>query len=347
MKKIFVLNLLLILFSRSSCQSNNFSLLDIQFGISEPHIPKNIQKLVDNGVITSQVINKNPQYFQLLDIKGKKKKSRVNFNDDEVKSGKLRSYYYSLTQTSFKDSGNDSLAKSWVGKTSNTVCSVTDFEKVKSVLDTKFGNSVFSTKKGVFHEFDSIYTYNTEKADILLVHGKQESDYYWSVPVTNPFYTYAYLEVRSKTYENDLEEERKKRLSTLRPDEILRITFASPTLDETEIEGSYYPYIRLAVDFETYETYITDKDIDECKGTLVLMDAYDDILKSSVINYKFKTPLKSPKKMEARLMDYNAFSIPWNDPSFNSISNLIKSGSKIKVQFKPTAVSFTDGSVIK
>ena len=66
-------------------------------------------------------------------------------------------------------------------------------------------------------------------------------------------------------------------------------------------------------------------------------------MKKAELIYKFNTPLTSPMKQQWRAMNYNAYSIKWTDPAFDKISNMIKSGSTLKIHFIPV----TDETEIK
>lgn len=336
----------LIILTFTSCKKKQF-LLDIKFGLTESQVKEEAIKLAKNKDLIMEVQNDDTSFYRYIDINGSTYKCRIYFNSDRLKTGTLRAYDYSLTTLPFAETGNDTVSKEGYKVTHWEVIKESDFENIKSYLDKKFGAGVFSTKKGNFGN-DTIYKYVTEDADLFLTHGKKEDGVFWGIPLKVPFYTLAYIEIKSKTYESDFAKENEKKRKELKPEDVLWISFDAPSLDSDFDEfGNSVPKIYLQVNSETYATYVIDDDIIECKGILSITDAYEDTLKKAELIYKFSTPLTSPMKHQWRVMNYNAYSLKWTDPAFDKISNMIKSGSALKVHFTPTAIVLDDGSVIK
>ena len=98
-------------------------------------------------------------------------KAKCIFNDDYLKSGPLN-YSYSLTTLPFIETGNDTISKEgnkvliWKSFKSS------DFDKLKSYLDKKYGNGIIATINGNYAD-DTTYKYETVDADVLLTHNKR------------------------------------------------------------------------------------------------------------------------------------------------------------------------------
>lgn len=330
----------------TSCKRKQF-FLDIKFGLTESQVKEEAIKLAKNKDLLMEVKNDDTSYYRNLEINGSTYKCRIYFNGDRLKTGTLRTYDYSLTTLPYAETGNDTVSKDGYKVTHWTVFKVSDFENLKSYLDKKYGAGVFSTEKGTFGN-DTIYKYATKDADLFLTHGKKEDGIFWGIPLKVPFYTLAYIEIKSKSYDTDFAKENEKKRKELKPEDVLWISFNAPSLDSDFDEfGNSVSKILLKANSETYATYVIDDDIIECKGMLSITDAYEDTLKKAELIYKFNTPLTSPMKQQWRAMNYNAYSIKWTDPAFDKISNMINSGSTLKIHFTPTAVVLDDGSVIK
>jgi len=329
--------------------------MNINFGLSDTLMKAEINRLAKDGEILFEVKSDDTTYYRNIDVDGNIYKAQVYFNSDALKTGPLRSYDYSLTTLPFAQSGNDTVSKDGYKVTHWEIFKASDFEKLKSFLDKKYGNGVFSTKKGTFGN-DTIYKYETKEADLFLTHGKKEEGLFWGVPVKVPFYTLAYLEIKSKTYEADYARERDRRKSLLKPDEVVSIYFDPPKLKFEEPSFSFdtdfstnsdNSFLVVSANTEQYSTYVIDDDITECKGMLSILDAYDDTLTKMELIYKFNTPLRSPTKQEWRVMNYNSYKLNLNSFLLEKIKRLIKDGNTLKTRFTPTAVVLKDGDVIK
>ena len=342
----FLILLALLILTNTSCKRKKL-LLNIEFGTAENLIYKEAMKLTEKHELTLEIKNDDSIYYHNLEIDDAIFKSRIYFNDDRLKTGPLRCYDYSLTTLPFTETGNDTISRKGYKVTFWKVFKSSDFDKLKFYLDKKYGNGVFVTENGTFGN-DTIYKYTTEDADLRLVHGEKETSNFWGVPVKIPFYTIAYLQVRSKSYVEDFKKENEKRRKELKPKDVLVIIFDPPYIENNYNEfGKSTPKIILNAKDEIYSTYVIDDDVIECKGILSITDAYADTLKQGEIIYKFKTPLTSPIKQQWRAMRYNSYELNWTDPKFDKISNMIKSEVTLKVNFQPTAVVLNDGSVIK
>ncbi len=343
---LFFLFILFLFSTATSCERSQF-LLDIEFGLTEEAMKDQLVKLLKNNELQIDTKNNNTQYYRKLRINGSTYNCKVYFNDDQLKSGPLRTYTYSLTTLPFVDSGNDTISKEGYIVNLFEVFKKTDFEKLKSYLDEKYGNGIISSEPDASENLYS-YKYVTDKADLFFVHNELNKDSFFDIPLKVPFYTIAYIEIRSKTYSSAFKKEYEKRKKELAPEEIVRIGFDAPYLQNYyDKNGVQKTKIVTKAVSEFYSTYVIDEDILECKGILSIKDAYGDILKQGEIIYNFDPPLASPRKQQWRVMDYNAFEFYWTDPAFEKISRMIESGSILKVQFKATAVVLNDGSVIK
>ncbi|WP_162944923.1 hypothetical protein [Flavisolibacter nicotianae] len=346
----------LLILGAASCKRKDF-LMNIKFGLSDTLMKAETNRLVKDGEVFLEVKGDDTTYYHNIDVDGNIYKAQVYFNSDALKTGPLRSYDYSLTTVPFAQSGNDTVSKDGYKVTHWEIFKASDFEKLKSYLDKKYGSGVFSTNKGTFGN-DTIYKYETKEADLLLTHGKKEDGLFWGVPVKVPFYTLAYLEIKSKSYEADYAKERERRRKELKPEEVVWINFDPPKIryDENSMaaDTSFFsfssnpePVITINANSETYATHVIDEDITECKGILSIMDAYDDTLTKTELIYKFRTPLRSPAKQEWRVMNYNSYKLNLNSYLFEKIKRLIQEGNTLKTRFTPTAVVLENGDVIK
>ncbi len=329
--------------------------MNIKFGLSDTLLKAETNRLAKDEEIYFEIKGNDTTYYRNIDIDGNIYKAQVYFNSDALKTGPLRSYDYSLTTQPIGQSGNDTISKEGYTVSHWKVFKVSDFDKLKSFLDKKFGNGVFSSKKGSFGN-DTIYKYETKEADLFLTHGKKEEGEFWGVSVKVPFYTIAYLEVKSKTYEADYARERDRRKTLLKPEEVVSIYFDPPKLQYEEPSSSFdtdfttdneNSFIVISARMEDYSTYVIDDDITECKGMLSILDAYDDTLTNMELIYKFNTPLRSPTKQEWRVVDYNSYKLTLNSILLEKIKRLIKDGNTLKTIFTPTAVVLRNGEVIK
>jgi hypothetical protein len=345
MKKIIFLFCVIFLFY--SCKRKEI-LMSIKFGLTENQIKSEAVKLSNDDDLTMEIKDDDTTFYRNLKIDGATYKCLIYFNPDNLETGPLRSYEYDLATLPYTKTGNDTLGNAGQFKLTNwNVFKVSDFENLKSSLDKKYGNGFFSTSKDNFWN-DTIYEYQTESANLFLKHGGRVIGTYWGVPIKVPFYGTAGLEIRSKSYSDDLKKEYEKRRKELKPEDVLRIDFTPPyfTTDYNEYGDNFLKLVVKAY-FDSYTTNVINNDIIECKGILLMTDAYNDTLAESEIIYKFPYPLISPRKQRERLVKYNYYTLNSADPSYYKIADLVRSGSKIKIEFKPTAVVLDDGSVIK
>ncbi|MDB9754716.1 hypothetical protein OAB20_00320 [Winogradskyella sp.] len=344
----FFLFLLVFLLAMTftSCERKKL-LLDIEFGLNESQVKEEAVKLAKKKYLIMEVKNEDTTFYRNLKINGSTYNCMVYFNGDRLKTGPLRTYEYILTTLPYAETGNDTIDKDGNKLSFWKVFKISDFENLKSFLDNKYGKGVFSTEKGILEKY-SVYKYVTENVDLFLHHGKKEDIDFYGVPLKTPFYSMASLEVKSKTYNSDFKKENEKRKNELKPEDILTISFDAPYLsnDFDEFGHSVYQIV-LKANREYYWTFVIDDDVTECKGILSITDAYQDTIKKAELIYKFNSPLRSPKKQNWREINYNSYSIKWTDPAFDKISNMIKSGSTLKVNFAPTAVVLSNGNVIK
>ncbi len=319
--------------------------MDIKYGLSENEVKSQAVKLAKNKELTIEVNNNDTIYYRNLEIDGSVYKCRIYFNSDRLSSGPLRSYEYLLTTLPYSESGNDTSNKSYVNKTK--VFKASDFEKLKSYLDKKYGTGIFYNERWKI-EKDTIYKYETENADLFLIHNTIENDKYYGIAIKVPFYTSASLLIKSKSYNVDFKKEYENRRKELKPIDVLGISFNVPSLENSYNEyGKSVSKIVFKVTSENYKTYVIDDDIVDCKGVLSIVDAYGDTLQHAELIYKFNPPLTKKRVVWKTNMDYNVYELNPSDPAFDKISALIKSGEILKVLYKPTAIVLEDGSVIK
>lgn len=335
-----------ITMSFTSCKNKEL-LLDIKFGLTEFQTKKEIIKLVKNNDITMQVQNSDTTYFRNLEINSSTYKCQIYFNDDRLKTGKLRLYDYSLTILPYSETGNDTLTEDIYKVNQQKVFKTSDFENLKSHLDKNYGAGIVQNDAQT-SQFSTSYKYITKEADLYLVHGKKEDGDFYGTQIKIPFYDVAYIQIKSKSYEQDFKLEKEKKIKMLTPEKILSISFEAPSLiNDIDEFGNIVSKITLLANSENYLSWVLDEDIIECKGILSVTDTYNDTLKSAELIYKFSTPLTSPTKQEWRTIDYNSYSIKNTDPTHNKIINMMKAGSTLKAKFKPTAVVLESGNVIK
>lgn len=349
MKRNYVLinrNLILSFFfslSLFSCKKNDLE-LNIDFGIPNNLILQKVDKLVKDGDLVREIVENDTGYFYNIDIGSTQLKGKVYFNSDRLKTGKLREYYYSLSNEPYKNLGNDTIAKNGNAVYQAKVLRADDLDKLKDYLDKKYGKGIETQEKDVQLEHKS-YKYSNDNFDIYLIHGLKEEKEFEGAPVKVPFYTFAYLDFKSKTYDKDFEEERVNRRKTLKPEEIVNIYFEYPKLkEETDEFGFKKNEVIIKARTENYKTYVIEDDITECKGLLSITDAYGEVLKSGEVVYKFTPPLKSPVNVNWRPLPSTSFSFVSTNMRINE---LIKSKSILKVRFKPIAVVLTNGNVIR
>jgi hypothetical protein len=318
--------------------------LDIDFGIPNNLILQKVEKLVNKNDILREIVNNDTSYFYNIDIGSTQLKGEVYFNSDRLKTGKLREYYYGLSNEPYKNLGNDTIAENGNTVYQPKVLRADDLDKLKEFLDNKYGKGIESREKDVRIEHKS-FKYSIDNCDIYLVYGNKEEKEYWGATVKVPFYTFAYLDFKSKSYDSDYEEERINRRKTLKPEEIVNIYFEYPKLKEgTDEFGFKKNEVIIKAQTENYETYVIEDDITECKGLLSITDAYGEVLKSGEVVYKFTPPLKSPVDVNWRPLPSTSFSFVSTNVRINE---LIKSKSILKVRFKPLAVVLANGNVIR
>lgn len=343
LKNTNLLVCLIVVFSLFSCKKKDLE-LDIDFGVSNNLIFSQVNNLVNDGDLVKEIVKKDTIYFYNIEIGNTNIKSKVFFNADRLKSGKLREYYYDLPNEPYFNLGNDTLAKNGNPIYQANVLRADDLDKLKEFLDDKYGKGIESREKDVQLEHKS-FKYSSDNYDIYLVYGNKEEKEFWGATVKVPFYTFAYLDFKSKTYASDYEEERLNRRKTLKPEEIVNIYFEYPKLkEETDEFGFKKNEVIIKAHSENYETYVIEDDIAECKGLLSITDAYGEVLKSGEVVYKFTPPLKSPVDVNWRPLPSNSFSFVSANMRINE---LIKSKSILKVQFKPIAIVLTNGNVIR
>lgn len=354
--KFTFLLLILIQFNiGTSCKRKDF-LMKIEFGLADTLIKKEIQNLANDGEILIEIKDGDTVHYRNIYVDDKIYKAKIYFNDDLLKTGPLRTYDYSFTTVPLSESGNDTITKNGIKLNNWTIFMVSDFEKLKTFLDKKYGIGIFSNENNSFGE-DTTYKYVSKEADLFLTHGKREDGKIIGLPIKKPFYTLAYLKVKSKNYETVFNIERKRRKKYLKPNEVLFINFESPKLsyDESiisensrfELESKKEQIITISATSEIYSTYVIDDDISECKGNLSILDAYDDTLTKVELVYKFKTPLRSPINQQWRFINYNTYKLNLNTFLMEKIKRLIEEGNTLKTKFVPTAIVLENGNIIK
>ena len=341
-----------LFFATSSCKRKDF-FLNIKFGLSDTLLKAEINRMIKDGEIFIEIKGDDTSYIHDINVDGNIYKTEVNFNSDNLQSGAFRCYEYSLTTLPFAQSGNDTNSKEGYRVTDWEVFKVSDFEKLKSHLDKKYGKGIFSSNEGTFGNYTT-FKYETKNADLFLTHGEKQESTFWSVPIKTPFYTIAYLEIRSKTYEKDYEKERERRKEILKPDEVLSIYFDPPKIQYGEPNYSFdrnfssnNSAIVISANLEHYKTSVIDDDIIECKGILSIIDAYNDTLLKHDLIYKFNTPLRSPNKQKWTTINKNSYTLNFNNLITEKITRQIEEGSILKTFFTPTAIVLKGGEVIK
>jgi hypothetical protein len=344
---------MLLILGCSDMEDQGF-ILNVDFGTSSDSLKVEISKMVNEGKLISEITKYDTLYYRDIKFNNYSYKTKIYFNDDAIDSGPLRSYSYSLRQLPYNKSGNDTMGINPYGskkeKTYNlnhyTVILKTDLDSLKNYLNDKYGEGILESEKKAPWSNGKIktYRYSTENTEIFLDLGDLRDDQFYGTKVKFPFYDYAYIEVKSKDYNNLLNKEIIRRRQALTPDEVLQIYFKQPYV-EVDPDTSE-ELIALEVTDERLITPVLDSDVIEFKGDLLIRDAYNKLLlKEEDFQYIFSSPLHN--RQEWRTVRYPVYTLNSYTPNYEEIKNLISKGSKLKVKLRPTIVALANGEVIK
>lgn len=347
LKLLIVLTVVLF----SSCKSKDTNIpLPISFGLQENEQSFKRQELVKNNVLRLLINEKgDTTYFRDLNINSTNYETIFKINFDHLGfGGPLRSYTYALFVTPYSKSGNDTAnVPKWYLE--DKICLSSTFSTIKSFLDEKYGTPALITKiqNVLLNKDDTSFKYSLDTIDIYLTHSPTVSNDKYKVNFKEQFYDRGYITITSKSYFREADKEANRRISLLFPEEVLEVRFNNAEIKNIPDENGY-PRINLTANSEDFKTDLVDADIIEAKGILTCKDIYNDNLLSQEISYKFDPPLVRHGKIgKSREWFMQSFSISPLGEVYSKIYDQLSQGRTVKVNFKPTAVVFDDGTVIK
>ena len=333
-----------------SCNQKTNIVLPITFKSSEKEQLKRRDELVKDGVLRFSINdNGDTSYYRDLMVNSSPYETLFKVNYDHLGfGGPLRCYAYALSVVPYSKSGNDTdKVPKW--NLENPVCLTSTFTTIKSYLDQEYGKPTLITNNYdvLLNKDDTSFKYSLDTADIYLTHSPTVTNEYYNVDFKFPFFQRAYITITSKSYFKDADNETKRRISLLSPEDVLEITFYNAKLKDA-LDSNGYARIDLLANYENFKTVLIDADIIEAKGVLACTDMYNDTLVSQEISYKFSPPLVRRGKIGlSREYSMQSFSLnPFGD-AYSKIYNELRQNRKVKVSFEPYAIVFNDGTVIK
>ena len=335
-----------------ACKTKNSEItLPLKWGMSEEEQSNKLQEFTSSHFLRTTINEKGDTiYYRDLMLDNTVYPMVLKLNSDKLGSeGILRSYTYHLPEIPYSQSGNDTTnVPKWY--INDGIYLASTFTSIKSFLDEKYGSPslITNTYNVLFNPKDTIYKYALDTVDIYLEHTPTvTTEYYKVASFKVPFYSFADITVTAKDYFHKAEKEKERRISLLTPDDILEIRFdnAKMTTDYDEFGN---PKIILPANYERYKSHLVDEDIVEARGIISCLNMYDEVIGDYNVIYKFAPPLVRDGKIgisrEYSMINYTV------KPFSNEYATLYSELSKnrpVKLKFKPIAVAFADGSVIK
>lgn len=344
-------------------KSKDAILLDLNFGMSEAEVEVRLNDLINKGDVWTEKMrygNSN-LYCHNIVIGGNKIKCKIYTNDDGIETGPLRSYSLDLTTLPFSETGNKIYDGDILHHKDTEVMLGEDFEILKNYLIENYGIPTTTTTEEdapIFGGDKTIYTFETSTLDVIFTFSALISVDKKGQSYNKPICDFVSLTVKSKSYEVDFEKERKRREALLTPKDVISLYFDTP---ELEIERGRFDFdntykLLLYITNESYQSQsIIDEDILECKGEVLIQDAYGDVLAELKLVRKFDPPFENPLQQPSRSLpvyhngDWYLGGYSWRitKHQYDEINTLIKVGGKVKAVFNPTGVVLSGGKVIK
>jgi hypothetical protein len=167
-------------------------------------------------------------------------------------------------------------------------------------------------------------------------------------PKYGAVYETAIMRVLAKNYDAQLDSITAVMKKNARPEDIVEIRFKDLELSrQRHGNGMLYPAIQITSNYEGNNSVFESRAIESIKGDLQIVDRFGDVVfKQEGLEY---TPHKPIRRTNSGTPEYGK---SWtlflvNRPELNELREAVTLHKELKVQFKPKAVYFTDGTILK
>jgi hypothetical protein len=330
-----------------SCKSKADIIPSLAFGQPETEWKTQTASLINDSVMRPRLDYSDTSYLFTWNIGDTAITVKAKINDDQLREGSLRKLSFSF-RTDYAEVKTESSGLGYyVNGGDGTLrdgfhCKQHTFNKIKDHLEKEYGKP-----DSVSHTDDGEHLWYRESAfDIELI----KPILYSPTPsLSTSFYINAGLNVYAKGYQSQFASLLNTRRSSLRPKDVIEIEFLAPQIvnERHPDSGREYPAVKLISYKEEAISRIEDRTIESVKGTLIVTDRFGDVvLELKDIEYNPNSPIKPEQQ---KLLDLGK---TWTvylikRPETQALRDAVSLKKELKTEFKPTAVYYSDGSVLK
>lgn len=329
------------------CTQNPTFLPGFEFGQSEAEWKETKSKMVSKGTLEPRIVKYDTMHEFTWKLEGADIKVYASLNNDAFHEGPLRMVSFDLT-TDLIDLDKTLLGSisKYPGENIARFCYESKVDKVKLILTEKYGKP---TSVKVASTGDTVFRYERPEFDLDLLKGNP-------IPDTTTLnmgqaidykYRTAQVNIFAKNYERQREDLISSKQSQLRPENVVRLHFPEPKLTRSlNPNGNTYPALQIYADYVLGASPYERRTIERIKGELQVTDRFGDIVfKQTGMEYAPSSPIQP-------MTFYNANSgwtmyLANNQPETKELREAIRMQKQLEVVFKPTAVYYIDGSVLK
>ena len=310
-----------------------------------------------NNLVNSKLLiptKDSTEYQYLFKLKDTVIRTTVNFNDDGLNNGTLRSIEidlcdkFSYPQAKFKQNEWD-----WYSILAETnICDTLVFYKVYNKLYSIFGKldsmKYYSYKVGDTSNMTYYFSDNVSSFELFRVYKYDTYAYY------PPFYRGARLKIISKDYNNQFDLAQKEAFRYLKITDYFDLSFYPPKATSGFNLSNTLEKDVVSIKLKEVANYAVadDRKVRMAKGTFQIVDTFDDIIYSKDDLEITPSYLVAPFPKRG----YN-LSVPFAfetltvtlgyDLNSNKLRAAILHQTNLKAKFIPTAIVFEDGTVLK
>jgi hypothetical protein len=156
------------------------------------------------------------------------------------------------------------------------------------------------------------------------------------------------LHVLAKNYRQQVDSLSAEVRKALRPKDVVELSFYPPQVTKAKNDnGGVYPALQIIPKVEWATSIYENRAIESIKGDLQVTDRFGEVFFEQV-GFEY-TPLEPLKPQQTRLSErpqgWYVFLV--NRPEVKKLRDAVVQQKELKVEFKPTAVYYSDGSVLR
>ena len=324
----------------SSCHSKPQLVPRVKFGDSEQDWHSKRKQLVTDGILEPRLAEVMGNYADTiylfkLRLGDTSYAMQVEFNaDDPNNEGALRMYSLKLTEDTISNTAAKQLQHT---KTGFSAFSAPVLKHLKTGIKQAFGDPD-STGKDPLEVW-----YHMDDYDIAVILPEV-----WTTSDKDTVYYPLWMHVYSKTYKEDYATLKQSQLDALKPEDVFKVEFNYSQVMHQDERGVVYPALKISAVEESSGTNANTLPIKSAKGTLVIKDAYRDVLlEIPNSQYAFSRPLCCGEGTVFPHGGTGWFLALNSRPETAKLREALQAGSVLTIQFKPEAVLFQNGRVLR